>query len=186
VLTPVPFNAICNAAPLLATMRFPVAGPVFAASKVTVTLTVWLGVRVTFDPPLELKPAPDAETVEILIFEFPVLVSVTFWVSATPTVPFPKFTGETLGVSCAEEGTTVALMPICILEIGEPAASLTTATSPEIVPLAVDINAAEKLALWPAGRVKGSESPDAVNPDPDAVTWVMVRLPMPSFDSRTV
>lgn len=77
-------------AALLTTEMLPDAAPVAAGLNVTENVSDWFGVNVRFEPPLSVKPVPEAETVETLTFELPVLVSVTFCVAVFPTVIFPK------------------------------------------------------------------------------------------------
>jgi hypothetical protein len=77
---------------LLDIESFPVTPPTPVGPKFTETVTDWLGVRVTFDPPLALNPLPVAETVEILTLALPVSVRVTSCAVDVPTVTFPKFT----------------------------------------------------------------------------------------------
>lgn len=84
----------------------------------------------------------------MLTFELPVFVSVAFCDSATPTVPFPKFSDETFGESCADAATTVALVPtVTPMDAPEPGLLAAILMTPEALPLVFDMNPAEKLAL---------------------------------------
>ena len=96
---PVPERAICTCGALLVTARLPLARPVAVGSKITPTLTAWLGASVTAGTPLTVNPAPAAETDEMLTVELPVFVSVIFWVALTPTEVLPKLTEAGLAES---------------------------------------------------------------------------------------
>ena len=64
---------------LLDTFTLPVTLPAEEGLNVVLKVAVCPGVRVSpVEIPLELKPAPDTLTFEIVIFEFPALVNVTF------------------------------------------------------------------------------------------------------------
>ena len=64
--------------------------PALEGAKFTETLIESFGARVTFDPPLALKPPPDADAEEIVTFEFPTLVKLTSCPVEAPTVTLPK------------------------------------------------------------------------------------------------
>ena len=78
--TPVPDKEIVKGefCALLATDRLPDAAPTAPGLNVTVMVVDWFGVKVSFEPPVSLNPAPEADALEMLTFEFPVLVSATF------------------------------------------------------------------------------------------------------------
>ena len=90
---PVPESAIVveEFVALLATMTLPVALPAVAGANVALRVVVWPGVRITPDAPLALKPAPETLTFEMVMFELPALVRVTFWLLLLPIVTLPKF-----------------------------------------------------------------------------------------------
>ncbi len=56
---------------------------------------------------------------------------------------------------------------------------LTTERLPEALPATVGVKVALKLVLWPAVRVRGSESPLMLNPAPVPVACETVTLPVP-------
>jgi hypothetical protein len=90
---PVPDNATVAGefVALLVMVKVPLYACSAVGSKVTVTVAVWLGVKmVPFDTPEALNPVPDADTVEIVTFEFPLFVSVTLSGSVLLTVTLPK------------------------------------------------------------------------------------------------
>ena len=76
---------------MLVTLTDPEALPAVVGAKVTFKVAVWLGVSVVPDEtPLALNPAPVSVTPEIVIFEFPLFVSVTFSELLLPTLVFAK------------------------------------------------------------------------------------------------
>ena len=93
----------------------------------------------------------------------------------------PKFTLEGLAVNCVvEDAVAVALQPIASVAF---VALLVTVKVPEAFPAAVGLNIALKLALAPAARVTGSESPDTEMPAPEADTPEIVMLDVPELVS---
>lgn len=118
---------------------------------------------------------------EIFTLAVPVFLS---WIVAEPLVPtetVPKFSLEGLAANCVEEGAVpVALQPIAS---GEFAALLVIFNVPEAFPAAVGLNIAFMLALEPAARESGTESPDREMPDPEADTAEIVMLDEPEFVS---
>ena len=135
------------------------------------------------DPPLTLNPVPEAEALEIVTFEFPVFVSVTFCIAAVPSVTVPKLRLETFGESLLVDATPVPLKGIII---GELLASLPIETLPEAAVVDVGLNATVKFVLAPAARVTGAESPDMLNPVPVIAAWEIVSSAVPVFDSFIV
>jgi hypothetical protein len=126
-----------------------------------------------------VKPEPDVVIEEIFTLAVPVFFN---WIVDDPLLPaatVPKFTLEGLAVSCAfEEAVAVALQPIASAAF---VALLVTVKVPEAFPAAVGLNTALKLALAPAARVTGSESPDTEMPAPEADTPEMVILDEPEL-----
>ena len=70
---------------LLLTATLPDTAPALVGTRVMTTVAVWLGATVVPFTPVALKPAPLAVVPEIMTFEFPVFVSVTF------SVALPRF-----------------------------------------------------------------------------------------------
>jgi len=92
-LVPAPDNATVAGefVALLVMVKVPLYACTAVGSNETVTVAVWLGVKmVPFDTPEALNPVPDADTVEIVTFEFPLFVSVTLSGSVLLTVTLPK------------------------------------------------------------------------------------------------
>jgi hypothetical protein len=89
--TPVPARLIVGELlALLLTATFPVTAPAVVGANVITRVAVWLGVSVVPLTPVALKPAPVAPTPEIITFEFPVFVSVTFTVALLPSLTLLK------------------------------------------------------------------------------------------------
>ena len=93
-----------------------------------------------------------------------------------PTVTFPKL--RLVGVAVRDEVCATPL-PESDTAAGELVAVLTTETQPEALPVTVGAKVAVKLVLWPAVRVRGSESPLMLNPEPVTVACETVTLPVP-------
>jgi len=85
----------------------PVAAPAACGLKFTVTVTDWFGAKVVFDPPLAPNPVPEADTLEMVTFEFPVFVKTTDCDDEVPTVRLPKLRFEVFAESCSVAGTPV-------------------------------------------------------------------------------
>ena len=100
---PVPDKAICRVEfdAVLTTESEPVAFPVAVGPKFTETVTDWYGARVTLDPPLAVKPFPEAATEEITTFAVPLLVRVRSWAVELPVATLPKLMAELLATSWA-------------------------------------------------------------------------------------
>jgi len=89
--TPVPARLIVGELlALLLTATFPVTAPAVVGANVITRVAVWLGVSVVPLTPVALKPAPVAVTPEIITFEFPVFVSVTFTDALLPSLTLLK------------------------------------------------------------------------------------------------
>jgi len=80
---------------------------------------------VVFDPPLVANPAPEADTLEMVTFEFPVSVKTTDWDDEVPTVRLPKLRPEVFADSCNVAATPVPArltaiaerLPLLVIEI---------------------------------------------------------------------
>jgi hypothetical protein len=87
---------------LLTTESAPVIAPAVVGPKLTDTVTDFAGASVTFDPPVALKPVPEADTEEMARLVLPLFVKLTSCAVEVPTATLPKFTVELLETSCAE------------------------------------------------------------------------------------
>ncbi len=95
---------------LLATDTLPVALPAADGENVAVSVAVCPGVRISpEETPEALKPAPETETLEIVMLEFPALVSVTFCVPLLDTLTLPKLSEDELELSRSEAALTVSV-----------------------------------------------------------------------------
>jgi len=176
-VTPVPANETTagELVAVLTTSTLPETVPAAAGAKVAVKLVVWPAVRVRgSESPLMLNPGPVTVACETVTLPVPVLVRVMFWLLLPPTVTFPQF--RLAGVALSRNVTPV---PASETTAGELVAVLTTVTLPEAVPAAAGTNVAVKLVLWPAFRLRGSESPLMLNPGPVTVACETVTLPVP-------
>ena len=100
-----------------------------------------------------------------------------------PTVTLPKL--RLLGVAVSKK-VCATPVPESETTAGELVAVLATETLPEALPGVVGAKVAVKLVVWPAVRVRGSESPLMLKPAPATVACEMVTLPVPVFASVTV
>ncbi len=160
---------------LLTTEMLPLALPVTVGAKVAAKLVLWPAVSVRgSESPLMLNPLPVTVACETVTLPVPLLVRVTVPLLLLPTVTFPKL--RLAGVAPSRSVTPV---PDSETTAGELVAVLTTETLPEKLPVTVGAKVAVKLVLWPAVRVRGSESPLMLNPAPVAVACETVTLPVP-------
>jgi hypothetical protein len=147
-----------------------------------VSVAAWFGASVSGRLRLEsVKPEPEVAIEEIFTLAVPVFFN---WIAVDPLLPVatvPKFTLEGFAVNCVvEDAVAVALQPIASVAF---VALLVTVKVPEAFPAAVGLNIALKLALAPAARVTGSESPDTEIPAPEAETREIVMLDDPELVS---
>jgi len=164
---------------LLAIVTLPVALPVDVGVRLTVNVTDCPAVKVVFDAtPLALYPDPEAVTCEMVTLEFPVFVSVTFCELVLPTVTFPKL--KLVGVAL-KTSVAVAPVPLSGMVVGEVGALLDRLIVPLALPLALGANSALKVLLVPGFIVIGTLSPVILNPVPDTLAWLIVRLAVPGL-----
>jgi hypothetical protein len=115
--TPVPDSVIESGelVALLATETLPVALPEVDGVNVAVKVAICPGLRINpEDTPEALKPAPETVTFEIVMVEFPALVSVTFCVPLLETLTLPKLTDEELEFSNRVEAVTVSTAALLV------------------------------------------------------------------------
>jgi hypothetical protein len=164
---------------LLATDTEPEAAPAAVGVNVTVRVTVWLGVSVVPEvTPLAEKPEPVVVTPEIVMFELPLFVSVTFCVAFEPTLVFANVTVEGLAVS---ESVAATPVPLNGIESGEPGALLASDRDPLTAPAVVGEKATLNEMFWPAVIVTGVVSPEVLKPAPVTVADEIVREAVPPF-----
>ncbi len=176
-VTPVPENETTagELVAVLTTETLPEVLPVMVGAKVAVKLVLWPEVSVRgSESPLMLNPLPVTVACETVTLPVPLLVRVTVPLLLLLTVTFPK-----LRLSGVAPSRSVTPVPDSETTAGELVAVLTTETLPEKLPVTVGAKVAVKLVLWPAVRVRGSESPLMLNPAPVAVACETVTLPVP-------
>ena len=107
-VTPVPDKTMLGELEaLLAMASPPVTDPAAFGSNVTVTVVDWFGARVTPDPPLAVKPLPEADTLEISRFALPVFWRITGNDEGVPTVMLPKVRWAVFAEICGADATPV-------------------------------------------------------------------------------
>lgn len=149
IASPVPDKPIDSGefVALLVTVALPFTAPGELGSNDTVRVAVWLGVSVKPDcTPETPKPVPVAPTPEIVTFEFPVFVTVTFCEAFVPSFTLPKLTLEVLALNVRVATVPV---PVKLIVSGEFGALLTRAIDPETLPEELGVNVALKLADLP-------------------------------------
>jgi len=143
-----------------------------------------LGVKVVPEvTPLALKPAPETVTLEMVTFEFPVLVRLALSKLLLPRFTLPKLRPVGFAVSKKVAVTPVPLRPIVSGELG---ALLTSVTVPVTLPAALGLKATLNVALLPAAMVSGTVMPVRLKPFPDTVAWEIVTLALPALDNLMV
>jgi hypothetical protein len=92
------------------------------------------------------------------------------------TVTLPKFTGDGLMANrpCAPE-------PLRAMTYGPEGALLVRVMDPDTVAVEVGANTALNVLFVPAGRLIGRGRPVMLNPAPDTVACVIVRVELPGF-----
>ena len=160
--TPVPESEIVAGDPvaLLVTVTLPFNAPAVLGSKMTLNVSVWLGVSVAGVPaPLSVYPAPLTLIREICTFELPVFVIVSVFVDDVPVFTLPNARLEELSDKVCVAATPV---PLRATVVGEFGALLTMLTVPVRLPAVVGANTALNVTLAPGATVLGILSPFTV------------------------
>ena len=124
---------------LLTTVTVPVALPVVVGANCAVKVAACPALIVNGAAiPLMLKPAPEAETWEMVRLADPLFVSVTVWEPVLPVSTEPNVTADGLAPSWL-----AVPVPDIVIVAGDPAALLTT----EMVPVALPADVGAKVAL---------------------------------------
>jgi hypothetical protein len=184
--TPVPDTVIADGefVALLAMLTLPFTSPAAAGANCAVIVTDWCGVNVSPEvTPLSLYPVPDTVTLEIVTFEFPLLVSVVVNELLLLTLTLPKARLDVLSPS-----TRVAATPVPLREIvsGDVGALLTSVIDPVTLPAALGPSTALNVAALPAAMVTGAVIPVVLKPAPVTATEEIVRVSLPPFVSLMV
>lgn len=95
----------------------------------------------------------------------------------------PNATADGLAFNASVDASPV---PERVNIVGDPGALLAKLMLPLAVPVAVGANSTEKLLLWFAARVTGSDNPDMLNAAPEIFAAVMEREVLPLFIKVTV
>ena len=130
-----------------------------------------------------LNPAPDTVTPEMVTFEFPLFVKVTFSELLPPSVTLPN--GRLVGLAPSR---VLAAMPVPLRVIarGEFIALLTSESDPLTAPAVVGANTTLNVEFPPAAIVFGMLSPVVLKPAPVIFAVVIVTLAFPPFDKVIV
>lgn len=180
---PVPERAIVAGEPvaLLVTVTVPLSAPPVVGKNTTLKLTFCPALNVTGAlAPLRLKAAPVSVILEMVTLEFPVLVTVTFFVKDEPVFTLPNARLVALNERVCDALTP---MPLNAIVAGEFGALLTIETAPLTVPVEAGENAMLKLVDWPAFKEIGKASELVLKPLPVTLTWVIDSVPVPLFVS---
>jgi hypothetical protein len=81
--------------------------------------------------------------------------------------------------------TAATPVPDSVMESGELVALLATDTLPVALPAAAGVNVAVKVAVCPGVRISPDETPEALKPAPEIVTFEIVIVEFPAFVSVT-
>lgn len=128
--------------------------------------------------PLVVNPDPATLTLEIVTFELPLFVRVTFNEVLVPSVTFPKLNVEGLAPSSSVAATPV---PLSGTARGEFEPLLVREMEPVALPVVVGEKTALNVVVAPTAIVTGVERPVIVKPAPDTLACETVRLAVPVF-----
>lgn len=129
-----------------------------------------------FEIPLAEKPAPVVVIVEIVMFELPVFVRVTFCELFAPTCMLGNVTLEGLAPSKNVAATPV---PESGIASGEPGALLASEIEPFTEPAELGEKATLNVVFWPALIETGVVRPEMLNPVPVTVAELIVSVAVP-------
>jgi hypothetical protein len=162
---------------LLATEALPEALPFVVGVYVTVSVAVWFGVKVSPDvTPLVVKPAPVGVTPEIVMFEFPLFVRVTFKALLLPILTLPKF--KLVGFAPRRK-VAATPVPLTGIERGEPEALFVSDTDPLTSPVDVGEKTILNVEFLPTAMEVGSVRPLMLTPAPVGLAAEIVRVAVP-------
>lgn len=157
----------------------PLTAPAVAGANVTVRVADCPGVStVPFETPLTLNPAPVAVTLEIVMFEFPLLVSV---VVSGLLVPSPTLPNDKLAGLVPSDKVGVAPVPDRFITRGDGVPFVVSVMLPLTVPAEEGVKTALKFRLPPAAIVVDVERPVWLKPVPETAIWENVRVALPLF-----
>lgn len=131
-----------------------------------------------FETPLAENPAPVVVTLEIVMFELPVLVRVTFCELFDPTCMLGNVTLDGL---VPNESVAATPVPESGIASGEPGALLAREIEPFTDPVELGAKATLKVVFCPALIETGGVSPEMLKPVPVTVAEDIVRVAVPPF-----
>jgi hypothetical protein len=169
---------------LLRIVTLPFIGPFTVGANVTVRVADWFGVKVRPElTPLGVNADPATLTLEMLMFVFPLFVTVVASELLVVKSTIPK--GKLLGFAPSR---AVAAVPVPLNGIarGELGASLTSETDPLTAPAVVGAKAMLNDVLPPAAIVVGKGRPVVLKPAPNTLACVIVKPAVPLFVSLIV
>lgn len=176
--TPVPERAILRFGfePFDVIATLPLDAPATVGANCTANVVLCPGVSVSGRlSPLMLYPLPVANAAEIVRFDPPELVRVSFNDLEFPTVTLPKLWLVGFGVICPR----ATPVPVSAMFSGELVASETTARLPLTAPATVGANLTENVTVCVGVKVTGSVSPVTEKPAPVTLACEMVTLTPP-------
>jgi len=177
---PVPDSAmVLGDDAVLVTVTEPVSLPATLGLKITLNVVLCPALRLTgVLAPVIANPVPLSLICEIVTFEFPEFVKVTFCVAVDPIFTFPKAILVVLKVKACVAATPV---PLSAIAAGEFGALLTMLTLPVTTPAAAGLHCTLKLLVWPGVNVIGRANLPMLNPVPVTLTWLTANVPVPVF-----
>lgn len=185
-VAPVPLSAITNEgfAAVLVTVTLPLTAPDAVGVKITGKVVDSPPVSVSgAEIPLTANALPLTATCDIEMLEVPVFLSVTVWLELLPITTLPNATLDGLALNAAPDASPV---PDRVSVVGDPEALLTKLMLPLALPPAVGANCTEKVLLWLAASVKGVDSPDMLNAEPERLALVIVSEALPLLVNVTL
>jgi hypothetical protein len=164
--------------PLEVTLTLPLAAPLVVGENCTVNEVLWPAFKVNgSDSPVILNPLPLALAADIVTLDPPELVKVSDKLVLLPTCMLPnaRLVGFAVNAPAAKPVPESGM-----LEVGFEALEVML-TLPLAAPLVVGANCTVNEVLWPAFKVKGSDSPVILNPLPLALAAEIVTLDPPEL-----
>ena len=162
----------------------PLTAPAVVGANVTVRVADCPGVNtVPFEIPLAVNPAPVTVTLEIVMFELPLLVIDVVKVELLPSLTFPKL--KLVGFAPIKK-VAEAPVPDKLITSGDGVPFVVRVMLPVTAVAEDGVNTALKDVVPPAATVVEVESPDWLNPVPATVICEKVRVALPLFFSVIV
>jgi hypothetical protein len=165
----------------------PLTAPAAAGEKPAFRFAVCPGARVVLPTtPASVKPAPATDTLEIVTFVLPLLVSVASSEPLPPSNTSPKLRLAALDVKTLIGVTAVTALAVAEIVSGEFGALLISDTDPVACPGAFGANTTLNVAYFPAAKVAGVVSPVMLKPVPVTVALEIVASAVPLLSTVIV